>query len=244
MNDFDFKLTPDGIVEALLEVRFETASFPELTIGNLISREPWRGLNPMRLPTAEIPHFVRNSDPNLKFQPTLQLNSPEGLDVVKVGENVLSLHRLGSYPGWEKFGPQLHQGLRELFEAVPDARITRLGFRYVNLLGSAHHINSLNDLSVDLRVGGAELLPPINLNYMRREDDFEILVRAASPEFVQGPSNDFAALIDIDVYTSDTTSIKGVDDCSGWLEKAHVILKQRFFELLRPEAIQRLGEKR
>jgi uncharacterized protein (TIGR04255 family) len=243
MSELPARLKPDAIVEALMEVRFETSSFPEMTIGSLVAGQPWKGFRPVRLPAAEIPHVVRMNDPNLKFQPTIQLNSQDGFDAIKIGENVLSIHRLETYPGWATFGPQLHAALRQLYQLLPDLNVTRLGFRYVNMLHHQHGVESINDLDVSLSVGGESLRPPINLNYLRHVSaTHHVMVRAASPEFVQGPQTRFAALIDIDVFSPGEPELNKIEDCDFWLEEAHSILKQRFFELLDSKTIERLRD--
>jgi uncharacterized protein (TIGR04255 family) len=96
------KLKDDAIVEALVELRFETADIPELTIGRLADHSLWADFSRSRTPIADLPAALRQSDVNLKYQATLELKELNGLRLVKIGTNVVSLHNISRYIGWKQ----------------------------------------------------------------------------------------------------------------------------------------------
>src|SRR5262245_58805243 len=101
------KLKIDPIAEALWEVRFASNDIPEVVVGKLASREEWRSFKSQRLPAADIPAALRETDPQLSTQPTLQLQSGDDRRLVKIGSRVISYHALRPYPGWQIFEPEL-----------------------------------------------------------------------------------------------------------------------------------------
>lgn len=245
MKSIPDKLAVDGIVEALLEVRFETSGLPELVIGQLANVSKWKGHTPVRLPAADIPAPIRSLDKGVRFQPLIQLNGADGHDVVKIGEHVISRHALVTYPGWEAFRPRLVEVLQTLFQQVADFRPTRLGFRYINLLNDRHYIDGLQSLDLSVSVADSQLHEPFNLNFRRRPTDaHDIMMRIASPEFVTSSTTDFKVLIDVDVFTEASAALVDLESCLAWLDDAHILLKKAFFELLREETIDRLKVER
>ncbi|MDX8442014.1 TIGR04255 family protein [Mesorhizobium australafricanum] len=241
MSKLPSKLRADGVVEAILEIRFESSEIPELLLGKIVDFPAWKGWVPSRLPLSDIPLPIRRADKNLQHQPLLQLSSPDGNEALKVGDNVVSRHAL-TYPGWTAFEPRLLETFRLLYDRIPGLSVTRLGLRYVNLLHpDIHMIEDVNALNLTILVGDNRLTPPLNLNYRRKTTDWhETMIRIASPEFVTSAHQGFSTLIDIDVYTPDGTVVPDYGTCVGWLNDAHAILKDHFFELLHDETIEAL----
>jgi hypothetical protein len=79
-DDLPTKLKHDAIVEAAFEARIDAdpASVPEILFGRLADTAEWRGFTQRRLPTADIPAALRRADPNLRYQPAIDLIHPEG----------------------------------------------------------------------------------------------------------------------------------------------------------------------
>jgi len=243
------RLRKDAIVEALLEIRFKGTDVPEVTIGRLvadITSSMQVGAKVERLPLADLPAQIRRADPNLAYQPILQLWSENRTRVAKIGEQVLSWHALQPYPGWNAFKSELGRVIEGLAKAVANPDVTRLGFRYINALrGSDHGINALQDLNLAVAVGGATLVVPLNINYRQMIGDHHVLTRVATPEFVEAgpvPIGGFAVMIDIDVSTEGAKGLPTVDNALTWTETAHDAIKAEFFRLLKPETLENLRE--
>jgi uncharacterized protein (TIGR04255 family) len=232
------KLKRDGIQEAVLEIRFRSNLVPEVFTGQLAGKLGAAE----RLPIADIPFPIRRSDPNLAYQAILQVRSGDNKRLAKIGEQVFSWHVLSPYPGWQPFKREIEAKWALLRETVPDISIARLGFRYVNLLATeAHGIKAVNDLNLHIEVAGENLSGPRNLNYKMSTEEQELLVRIATPEFVQGPDpKSFSVLVDLDVFSERTPP--ELDRVVDWTETAHLFLKQEFFKLLRPETVRELWE--
>jgi uncharacterized protein (TIGR04255 family) len=238
------KLKKDGIVEALFEVRFATPAIPEMVVGQLVgdiaAMAPQMALE--RTPLADLPAPMRRADPNLAYQATLQLRSADGLRIGRVGDNVVSWHMLAPYAGWAVFRPEIEQLVERVKRSINDLSIVRAGFRYLNFLNATDHlVGGIKDLTLDVTIKGKVIDYPINVNYHRDFRDHRITTKIATPEFIQPRPPDVSLYIDVDVHTEDRPS-PHVDELLPWVDRAHDLLKDEFFTLIKPEILKELVE--
>lgn len=66
------KITPDPIIDAVVEFRFESEIPPDAILGMLFSVVRNEFSNFKKLPIAKIPEEIRRNDPQLKFAPFYQ----------------------------------------------------------------------------------------------------------------------------------------------------------------------------
>lgn len=246
-NSLPKKLKDDAILEALLEIRFEPAPSLvfEIILGRFADSDAWREFKQARLPTADIPAPIRRADPNLRYQPSIELVSPDGAISVRVGPQVVIYSRRGSYPGWDVFGSELEKIADHLYRVIPTAHVSRIGLRYINALRSdLHGINDVGDLDISISVAGEKLSKSLNLNFKSNVGtNLETMSRIASIDLAEGSIPENATMIiDIDVYTGQSFAAKTVDDVKAWVRKAHETEKQSFFKVLGKEATERLRE--
>jgi uncharacterized protein (TIGR04255 family) len=136
------KLKDDAIVEALVELRFETADIPELTIGRLADHSLWADFSRSRTPIADLPAALRQSDVNLKYQATLELKELNGLRLVKIGTNVVSLHNISRYIGWKQgFSGEIHSMVKLVLDRKKDATLTR---NRIEIYQRAHSVQTFH----------------------------------------------------------------------------------------------------
>jgi uncharacterized protein (TIGR04255 family) len=240
------KLKNDPIVEALFEVRFTSGDIPEVAIGKLASGSAWANSTSQRLPVANVPAAIRESDPALMHQPVLQLQFQLGdsARVIKIGSQVFSYHALAPYPGWTKFEPELLDTAEHVFGALKDARATRFGFRYINVLTKEHLIEAISNLNIEVTLERKSLTAPLNVNYQRSlAPKHNSLVRVTSMEFVENPSPGITALVDVDIFTPPGFSAATAAEARAWLDEAHIFLKDEFFALIPEDIIDKLEEK-
>jgi uncharacterized protein (TIGR04255 family) len=248
MSNIPKKLKADAIAEALLEVRFqckEATQLPELVVGKLADNPVWKDYEKARLPVSEIPASLRAQDENLRFQPLLEVRDAQKVSVAKIGSNVLSYHRLAPYPGGDTFVREVNQCIDFLFKSLTEVTASRLGLRYINLFTEAEHgIKSVNDLDQKITLAGAILSAPLNLNYRAKwKEEFESIVKIASPEFVAGaPSKPFVALVDVDVFTPKQFTTSSAEAVKNWVEEARQFQKEEFFKLFTADMRKRLVE--
>jgi uncharacterized protein (TIGR04255 family) len=234
------KIKNDAIVEALLEIRFETSTIAEVFFGRLIDRSDWKNHVSRRIQPFDAMPQLYALDPNLRYTPTIEILVPESNSVLRFGPSVISFHRQPPYIGWSDFEPWLKKTIDSLFDTTDQLKVTRLGLRYLNaLVPEIHDVSSITDLDVNLVVGGESLTGGAFLNFITDiSGDSRCLVRVSTKDFVTGPKSAEAAIfVDVDVYTKDgfSTTDKGL--VHAWLEDAHKSEKQEFFHLFTPKTI-------
>ena len=62
----------------------------------------------------------------------VQYPTRDGKRIVGIGENVLSVHSLRPYEGWDAFRPRVERALRVYEEVAGPAGVTRIAVRYIN----------------------------------------------------------------------------------------------------------------
>ena len=245
MSDLPIRLSRDAILEALLEIRFETRQIGEVLVGRLASLPLFEGYGVTRLPIASIPAEAREADENLRFQPILQLGSPSPGELVKIGPHVLSLHVVNPYPGWEAFSKRLHVLIENLFQVVSDLVIIRLGLRYVNAITPDHGVRRLSDLQFKVELAGEATETEMVFSHRFKADsDVSGTISVATPSFVSGPNlpSECAAFVDIDIFTPRPLGLSDPRSVDAWIQKAHDVEKKRFFGLFSEEQIEQLKE--
>lgn len=242
MNALPTKLKDDAIIEAICQIQFDSSDLPEVIVGRATDFWAKRGYVAERLPIADIPAPVRQADPNLRFQPTIQLREKQGSNLIRIGERAISFHVAGErqYPGWSAFRGQLEGAIQSLFSNITNIAVNRILLRYINaIVQDRHFINDIHELDFDVSVGGKRLSCPINLNFNVPEGDAHIVTtRLAHGSFVQGTLPEkTTAIIDVEVSTLKEFSVENSFEAMAWIDKAHTLEKQAFFALI-PNTIQ------
>lgn len=246
MGDLPKKLSRDAILEALLEIRFETKQVGELLVGRLASAPLFEGYDVSRLPLASFPAEVRDADPNLRYQPTLQLVSPSINELIKIGPYAISMHALAPYQGWDVLSGRLSMMIDMLFGAVSDLNVSRLGLRYVNAITPAHGVNRISDLRFSVELSGQQVNPEMVFSHrFAAAPDIHGTLSLATPSFVSGSNipNECAAFVDIDIFTPQALGQTNPEAVLHWVERAHDVEKQTFFGLFSDEQIEALRER-
>jgi uncharacterized protein (TIGR04255 family) len=239
------RLKHDAILEALLEIRFDNSELPEVTVGRLIDHSPWREYERVRAPISDIPAVVRLSDPNLRFQPLVELKEQGKQRLVKIDTNVISFHNLRPYLGWDNFRTEIDAVVTLLFNKISGISVHRLGLRYINALKpSRHYVTNISDLNMDISVTGAAIKENSNINYRFRPDkDFFVPSRVATPDFVHGNLfQDSIVYIDVDVFTPQNYRVSDPTTIRAWINEAHEHEKDAFLKLLPDRVINQLKE--
>lgn len=240
------KLKHDAIVEALFEIRFAMTTIPEVFIGRLAEYAPWKGFTQAPMPASNIPPFIRQADPNFRYQPVFALIDNTAGRAVRIGPQVLSYHRRMPYVGWAEFKPELVEVIAGVFQKTDGLRVERLGLRYLNALRTdVHGIRLISDLDLKLEVSGERIAGNANLNFTTADSSDTICtVRIATTEFIHGelPENT-SVYVDVDVSTKPGFETKDQAFVRDWIEAAHAKEKEQFFRLLSETTIESLKEK-
>ena len=149
----------------------------------------------------------------------VQFSSLDGARMIKLGRNVLSVHRIGPYPGWLSFRSSIEGPLAAYVNLASPPRIRRLGIRYINRIEVPAGVQP-RDLVRGLPEVVEGIPTPDEAYLVRRESwfrdrDAKLLLTLASiaiaPEGLSG------ILVDIDIIrdlqeTSVQLAMSQVDD--------------------------------
>jgi len=237
-------IEPDAIIEAMVDFRFEHSDLPELVLGRLLDLPLWENYTQTRLPTADIPQPIREANPQLRYQPLVELRSKDASRIVKIGGHVMSYHIPKPYPGWAIFQQEIGDILKEAISRLRSPQISRIGFRYINVFRpDEHHIHGISETNINLRVGNEELTNSVMINYIRKNSTEHIVtVRIVTPDLVESSiPTGYSLLCDIEVATSSGNFIATYDDAINWIDTAHSIEKSEFFSLIPENIMHRLN---
>lgn len=239
------KLDRDTIVEAIYEVRFDSAleNASDVLPGLMYSKLRNRYGNVLPLPILQLPQALREQDPGLKYQATHRLDSGDGRALL-IGNHVLAVSVVRHYPGWDTFKPVIEESLKALNEVAVVSKLIRTSIKYVNCVPTTHVPRDLEALDLQLTVGG--ITPQdggFSLRFEHRADDLisiveiqpkaEALVRSTS-EVVKG------ILLAVDVICENPPD-NLLDMPSPTLNAIHQREKDMFFAVLTKETAATLG---
>jgi len=242
------KLKNDAISEAVFEIRFDLGNaIPEIAVGRLADSDKWPKFVVTRLPFADLPQQLRIASPSLIYQPLFELKlRDDNSRIIKVGTQTVICAVTKPYPGWDEFNRLHILAINNLFDAIPDVTVRRLGLRYINALNTElHHVAAISDLQLGVSVGGENLTTNYNLNFrVPGNETTECLIRVATKDFamppLDGPEH---TLIDIDTYTPSSIQMHSKNEIIEWLRNAHEIKNRAFFNLFSSEQIEVMREK-
>jgi uncharacterized protein (TIGR04255 family) len=143
---FPAKYNKPPIVEAVVELQFAPAEpWTPQSLGRLVERfRPFYPGVTQRRKQVQL-HIegeaVSTSEMTVQH---VMLPSADQRAVVGLGQNLLSVHVLAPYPGWESFYPRVVEGLDLYRDAIKVEAMTRIGVRYVDQITIAGPAEGLN----------------------------------------------------------------------------------------------------
>ncbi len=240
------RLEKEPLLEAVWEIRFGTES--NLPVGEMLPGLLYQALQEdyptiVRLPAADIPRPIAETDPALRYVPTVRLEGPPGTSfAIQVGDRVVSLNNRRPYSGWTDFSSRIKK-LAELLRSTgliqnPE----RFSLKYVDLI-ELDTPPSLTSLHVSLSVAGRDLDGrQVQLRTEINDDPFVHILQIASPvdAVIASKERRQGTLVDIDTIHAVAGDVEFWDVLNDELDEAHARSKRLFFDLLRPEAEKRL----
>lgn len=248
MNEpFPISVTPTPIINAAIEIRFDT-DFPPAAVfgviyGFLADKYPKSEL----LPIGKIPEQVRMADHMLLDQPHNRLyNESSDEFSVLVGPKILSFVYTKSnprknYPGWtssikEKVDYVLDKLLNE---SNVIKKVNRLGIRYTDFFDG--NIYDHTEFSVINQNDERDDTCITQLSQTKKVDGFVNKISISNESKYQNALIlKKGSVIDIDTsYENIPADFKS--NFSDYCEKAHIINKELFFKMLKQEYVDTLN---
>lgn len=236
------KLNADPIIDAVIEIRVETAQpLGSLMPGVLHQVKEVGFLQSQELPAANIPEQIRRNDPNLMYQPLIKIELEDGFSLL-VGDQVLALVSPIPYVGGDKFKNKALQVIRVLLDLSVVESVQRVSIKYTDFL-EANSLQELDTyLNLDFKLGNTHT-PEINgydLNFHITKENVLHLIRLVA--LTRLSNNQEGMVLDIDtikqINSTDIQDFK--ESLFKILNEIHTKSKVKFFSLLNRKALDKL----
>lgn len=228
---------PCTIIDTVLEVRFTTelswAVLPGviyLAIKDLFPKQ-------QDLPINSIPDEIRRQEVSIRHEPHIEFYANEPGTHLRLGPQMFSLNFTSDYPGWTKIISTMEKLVDALSEQTSfQPSIERLGLRYADFFEE----NIVPSLRLSTTIDGETIDPKsLSVRMNIEQDQFSALLQIHSQAKLTSPRADpkkVGSIIDVDVST-EKPQISDIKECISWYRSAHMLQKQIFFGLIKPEKL-------
>lgn len=226
------------IVDGVVELRFKSTIFPNAVFGLIFNALQKDFPTVEKLPILQLPEQLRDLDPNFRFKAQYRITSKDGYSV-HIGPDVLIIGASMPYKGWEEYFSRIELVIEQVFKTNVIEQILRLGVRFINFFDEDifQKINlniSINDSThqpsnTQLRT---EIVREGFLNTLN-------LANNATQKLDQAKERS-GSIIDIDTFRSyEDKDFYG--KFKSEINKAHIVEKEIFFNLLKTEYLNSLN---
>jgi uncharacterized protein (TIGR04255 family) len=236
------KITPDMILEAIIEIRINPIIPDDAVFGAIFGnlRSEFSGYETLQ--ALQIPEAIRKSDSNLIYAPLYKLQHDDIL--LQIGPRVITFNNPNKYLGWDALSGHIHNLLEKIFELKIIKSIERIGLRYINFFPDMKILEEAN-----LRVDFPNFKPSPNSHNIRieyRQDDIttilQVLENATVSQNKTGMNARTGSIVDIDCFKlQNNTDNNDLSNLMSILVKAHQIEKELFFSLLKPDLVKKMN---
>ena len=236
------KLNKEPLVDAVFEIRFSSSTpassvLPGFFFAKAEQPTEWR-VEP--LPVAEIPSQMRNTDPNLRYQPLMRIHWDNF--VILISDTSLGVGFKLPYPGWINFRGQIIKTVKLLADTKIVQNIERYSLKYIDVIDGRNLEEQIQRINMDLRIGSHTLKEEtFTVRLQISHDSFINIIQIAAPvnvNMVDGNVRN-GALVDTDTICNHQTSDlrQFIDELPNRLDEIHLENKKMFFACLTPETI-------
>lgn len=231
------KITPDPIIDAIVEFRFESDIPPDAILGMLFNVVRNDFPNFTKLPIADIPEEMRLKDPQLRFAPCYQ-SIANGYRL-NVGPNVISLGNQGDYVGWKgNFYPFLQKIIKQLEKSGIVKNFIRVGIRYIDFFET----DIFEKITLSIKLNEAPLAAKqTTISTIFEHEKFTTRVKIQNNSIViQDGNKRLGSIIDTDTFV-DLKQPISFEALIALVNEQHDVSLSVFFDLLRPDFLETLN---
>lgn len=225
-------INPCPIVDALIEVRFDTRINANAVFGMIYSVLQKDFPRVETLPILQLPEIVRTSDPNLKYKPYYKISDERF--VIQIGPDVISISSFPEYLGWNCFSKTIFNVLSKIEGIGIIDIVERIGIRYINFF--EHNI--FEKINLKVSIGSEDILYKNTIIRTEIEQgEYSSYLQIANNANINGKHG---SIIDIDTFL--TKNLKSFSSRNvDIINIGHLKEKELFFSLLKPEFLNELN---
>ncbi len=238
-DKYPIKLENPPIIDAIIEIRFESSMAPEILPGMIASELKEMITVPVSsLPILQIPDQVRNTDPLIKYSPYFKAEIDNYL--IQFGSRVVAVSSKIPYEGWKEFLEKSRVILDKIFTIDESLRFIRVAIRKVNFFPFDVIERSTLNISSPIELQSKQY----NHTEIFYKDDLKIRVVVANDAFKNTPDTEpvKGSILDIDsFFDCNLVSSGNEDEIINLLGEAHKEGNYLFFDLLNNDLIEEMG---
>lgn len=227
------RISPDPIIEAVVEVRFSTKIPPEAVLGVVYNsiNEVIDGKH-QPLPIMQLPENIRQQERSLEYAPYYQFNNTDYQ--ISVGPKVLAISCNRPYNGWDSYYQVIEKTITKIFELNFIDKFHRIGVRYIDLF---ENTNLFDHLKFNIEDFPYSLEQSSISTTFKAIDDFTTNLQVANSEsLVINGEILKGSIFDTDTF-KELDKILTTEELLSLISKAHEVDKRLFFELITEDFI-------
>lgn len=226
------KITPDPIINAVIEVRFKPGILENAVFGSIYNK-----LN-KKYPVHKnldigIPYEMRKALPNFQYQVEAEISNEDY--IIGIGSNVISFKIQGEYKGWGHIYSNFKDDFNILLkEDNLIAEVERVGLRYINFFKNEKDIFNSFKLTIDF--GNKEDYKINSTSYSTNLLDGDVFLTLRVADKVKTKDSEKGLLLDIDAYKNNDLDKNNIVETVNAL---HITGEKLFFRLLEKDFLNK-----
>jgi uncharacterized protein (TIGR04255 family) len=163
------------------------------------------------------------------------LRDDEGRRLLGVGPQVLSIHNLRPYGGWEEdFRPRVVEALEAFGNLVSDSMVTKLGLRYINLITVPVDRLDVDEYFATGYMQPDSVAPAVNRFFVRLESELRDDVRLATTfASTDAPEGNCAFLLDLDLICDRAGAPLALSEAMPLIDELRQIEREAFEAMIK-----------
>ncbi len=227
------KLTPDPLVDSIVEVRVRSSqsfisfvsTLSSLLVGKFELFEH-SSTEPSITVTPQENGFLINNDSRLPF---LVNNDAK----VQIAENKLTFNCNGRYIGWQKLSSLIYEVLEIAFSNGMISEVNRVGIRFINQFEDIN-IFSFLDKKVFYRGSNTH---PLDFSYQYIDENGQRVIIKLNGNIIDVKNGINISVVDIGAVREDVSAVN-LESTKDIVEALHRTEKETFFGLIKEDFIK------
>lgn len=237
------KLKNEPLIDAIFELRFSSSDSASNILPGFLFGALEGDKKIERLPAAEMPKQLRDSDPNLQFAPQVRLFWTDY--VISIGDHNLSIGCKYPYPGWDAFKKAI-LGIINVVKGIPFIQtVNRFSMKYIDIIPSKGLQEQISLINTSIVIGGHVLEKEhfaLRIDIPENETIHIVNITSSAVAKLQDGSTRNGIIVDIDTIADAKNQEfeQWIGELPEKLDIIHLANKKMFFKCLNPETIDSL----
>ncbi len=237
------KLKNEPLIDAIFELRFSSSDSASNILPGFLFGALEGDKKIERLPAAEMPKQLRDSDPNLQFAPQVRLLWTDY--VISIGDHNLSIGCKYPYPGWDAFKKAI-LGIINVVKGIQFIQtVNRFSMKYIDIIPSKGLQEQISLINTSIVIGGHVLEKEhfaLRIDIPENEIIHIVNITSSAVAKLQDGSTRNGIIVDIDTIAGAQNQEfeQWIGELPEKLDIIHLANKKMFFKCLNPETIDSL----